>query len=173
MASINTAKARGIHLHKMAIMWRCYDDLLQPSPHIRQLCAVGDYWTPKSATIIPSCAILAVFPQTMKFSNILPLKMAKNGSWCLFSGILIPPDHQYFHLGRIGDVSAWAGWQWNPYLYLRGHHHEKQNIRKVANRKLQPPSSPKHCSFTQCQHARYWLHTTPIDSKWRLGHFAR
>ena len=164
MASINTAKARAIHLHKMAIMWWRYDDLLQPNPHIRHLCMVGDYWTPKSATICPSCAILAVSPQTHEISNILPLKMAKNGSWCLYSGILIAPDHPCFHLGRIGGILAWAGWHWTPYLPLRGHQHEKQNIRKVANRKLQPPSSPKHCSFTQYQHVWYWLYTASIDS---------
>ena len=106
MTSINTAKARKIHLHKKAIIWWYYDDLPQPNPHIRQLCVVGDYKMPKSVTICSSCAILAVSPQTHEISNILPLEMAKNGSWCLSSGTPIAPDHLYFHLGRIGDIFA-------------------------------------------------------------------
>ena len=158
----NFIKASSKHFY--AIYNASIDNVLQTNHHTRLVHTLVDHRMRIGMPIRPSCVIFNVSSHTHKISNIFTLKMTKNRSRCFPTTFRIHSDRQYFILVHTRSDMAPMGRHWTPYLYLRGNHHEKQNIRKVANRKLQPPSSPKHCSFTQYQHVRYRLYISPIDS---------
>ena len=140
---------------------------------MHQLHALGEYWILKITLIRTSCAILVISSHTHEISNILHLKIAKNDSWCLSTAASIPSGQQCFHLDYIGGDLAPDSRYWASSLCLHGCHHQKQNHQNVANLQLQTPSSPKQCSFTQYQHARYSFHIMFIDSTCWFGRFIR
>ena len=109
----------------------------------------------------------------MKFPIFLPLKMEKNDSSCFSTPFLIPPEHQYIHLGHILSDSVRKGWYWASSLCLRGRHPEKQKRPKVANLQLHPSSILKHRSFTQFQHARCSFYIIAIECTCWFGRFIR
>ena len=142
LLTFSTAKASENHPVSYAIYNASIDNVLQTNHHTRLVHTLVGHRMRIGTPIRPSCVIFNVSSHTHKISNIFTLKMTKNRSQCFPTTFRIHSDRQYFILVHMRSDMAPMGRHWTPYLYLRGNHHEKQNIRKVANRKLQPPSSP-------------------------------